>query len=437
MRTTAVVIGAGHAGLAMSQRLTARSVEHVVLDRGDVADSWRTKRWPGLRLLTPNWMLTLPGQPAGHPDPDGFLPAPEVADLVNRYARRIAAPVRTRTTVRSVRRSHHGYQVCTDDDAWLADAVVLATGAATVPVIPACAAALPASVEQRTAYGYRGPDSLPEGGVLVVGASATGVQLAAELRQAGRPVTLAVGEHVRLPRTYRGRDIFWWLQRVGVLAERYDEVDDLARARRLPSPQLTGSAVPVDLAALAATGVRLVGRLASVDAGVARFSGSLRNVCALADLKQARLLARADEWATAAGLDDELPPPSRPERTPVPDRPCLALDLAAGDITTVLWATGFRPDHSWLHLPVLDAAGRLRHDGGVVTHAARLYALGLPLLRTRASTYIHGAAADSEALADRLVSDLARRNSPDVSVHRVRWSRTAVAQVSGGGDEGT
>ncbi|MEP7112032.1 MAG: NAD(P)/FAD-dependent oxidoreductase [Ilumatobacteraceae bacterium] len=408
MRTTTVVIGAGHAGLAMSQRLTERAVEHVVLDRGEVADSWCTKRWPGLKLLTPNWMLGLPGQPAEHPDPNGFMAAPEVADLLRRYARRVAAPIRQHTTVRSVRRGRHGYEVRTDDDTWQTEAVVLATGASSVPVVPGYATALPPSVAQCTAFDYRGPDSIYDGGVLVVGASATGVQLARELRRAGRPVTLAVGEHVRLPRTYRGRDIFWWLHAMRVLAERHDVVDDLARARRLPSPQLSGSAAPVDLASLAADGVRLVGRLAAVDGGIARFSGSLRNVCALADLKAARFLARADEWARDAGLDDALLPPTRPDRTPVPDRPCLAIDLTKGDVRTVVWATGFRADHSWLELPVFDRWGRLCHDGGAVTDAPGLYALGLPMLRTRASTYIHGAAADTEALSTQLLSHLGR-----------------------------
>jgi putative flavoprotein involved in K+ transport len=408
VRTTAVVIGAGHSGLAMSQRLTERSVEHVVIDRGDVADSWSTKRWPGLRLLTPNWMLGLPGQPAGQRELDGFSTAPEVADLVRGYARRVAAPVRSHTTVRSVRRGCRSYEVGTDDGTWHAHAVVLATGANSVPVVPGLAAALPRFVTQCTAFDYRGPDSISDGGVLVVGASATGVQLAGELRRAGRPVTLAVGEHVRLPRSYRGRDIFWWLHSTGVLAERHDEVDDLARARRLPSPQLTGSAVPVDLATLVDDGVRLVGRLAAVDDGIARFSGSLRNAIALADLKMARFLGRADEWARNVGLDDDLPASARPEQTPVPDRPCLALDLAAADVRTVVWATGFRPDHSWLDLPVLDRWGRLRHDGGVVPDAPGVYALGLPMLRTRASTYIHGAAADTEALADHLVARLGR-----------------------------
>jgi putative flavoprotein involved in K+ transport len=351
-------------------------------------------------------MLGLPGQPAEHPQPDGFLTAPEVADLVRGYARGVAAPVRPHTIVRSVRQGRRGYEVRADGDTWQTSAVVLATGGSSVPVVPGCAAALPPSVTQLTAFDYRGPDSISDGGVLVVGASATGVQLAGELRRAGRPVTLAVGEHVRLPRTYRGRDIFWWLHATGVLAERHDEVDDLARARRLPSPQLAGSAVPVDLASLVTEGVRLVGRLAAVEGGIARFSGSLRNVCALADLKMARFLARADEWARNAGLDDDLPAPERPERTPMPDRPCVALDLAAADVRTVVWATGFRPDHSWLDLPVLDRWGRLRHDGGVVTDAPGVYALGLPMLRTRASTYIHGAAADTEALADHLVARL-------------------------------
>jgi putative flavoprotein involved in K+ transport len=404
MRTTAVVIGAGHAGLSMSQRLTERSIDHVVLERGEVADSWRTKRWPGLKLLTPNWMLELPGQPAGPSDPDGFLSAPEVATLMRSYADHVAAPVHPHTTVRSLRPARDGYEIWTNNEPFEAHAVVIATGANAVPIVPGLAAALPPSVAQCTAFDYRGPNSIADGGVLVVGASATGVQLAAELQRSGRPVTLAVGEHVRLPRSYRGRDIFWWLNATGVLAERNDEVDDLARARRLPSPQLSGSALPVELASLVSEGVQLVGRLAAVDGGIARFSGSLRNVCALADLKMKRFLDRADEWAKTVSLD--LPFAIRPQPTPVPDTPTLALDLTTGAVRTVVWATGFRPDYSWLELPVLDGSGRLRHHNGVVTEAPGLYALGLPMLRTRASTYIHGAASDTEAVADRLVAHL-------------------------------
>ncbi len=406
MRTSAVVIGAGHAGLAMSHRLTARGVDHVVLDRGRIGESWRSKRWPGLRLLTPNWMLGLPGQPAGQPDLDGYLTATDVALLVGAYAERVAAPVRTNVEVRTVRRVGHSYDVATDDGAWRADAVVLATGAAASPVVPGYAAGLSESIAQRTPFEYQGPASVPDGGVLIVGASATGVQLAAELRAAGRPVTLAVGEHVRLPRRYRGRDVFWWMHSTGTLDARHDEVDDLSRVRRLPSPQLIGSSVPVDLGSLVDAGVRLTGRLVGIDRDVARFSGSLRNVCALADLKMDRFLLRADEWATRSGFDAALEAPERFARTPVPNRPVLSLDLGADGIRTVVWATGFRPDHSWLGLPVFDRHGRIRHHGGVVADATGLYVLGLPMLRTRASTYIHGAAADTAVLADHLVTTL-------------------------------
>jgi putative flavoprotein involved in K+ transport len=217
-------------------------------------------------------------------------------------------------------------------------------------------------------------------------------------------VTLAVGEHVRLPRRYRGRDIFWWLEATGLLAERYDQIDDLTRARHLPSPQLTGTpqATTTDLNTLTAQGIRIVGRLGRVIDGVAQFSGSLANTCTLADLKMNRFLNRADKWATASRLDGDLPPPHRFAPTHVDPRSPLELDLASGEITTVLWATGFRPDHSWLDIPVRDRTGRIRHDGGVVTDAPGLYLLGMPVLRTRASTYIHGAATDSDALAGHL-----------------------------------
>jgi putative flavoprotein involved in K+ transport len=258
---------------------------------------------------------------------------------------------------------------------------------------------------------YRDPGQLPDGGVLIVGASATGVQLASEIHRSGRPVTLAVGEHVRLPRSYRGRDIFWWLEATGLLAERYDEIDDIIRARHLPSPQLTGTheTTMTDLNSLTAQGVRIVGRLGRIVDGLAQFSGSLPNICALADLKMNRFLNRADEWAATSGLDGELPPPHRFAPTYVdPDTP-LELDLTSGEITTVLWATGFRPDHSWLDIPVKDRTGRIRHDGGVVTGAPGLYILGMPVLRTRASTYIHGASADSDVLASHLHSILSSR----------------------------
>jgi putative flavoprotein involved in K+ transport len=404
IQTTAVVVGAGHAGLAMSRRLTDRSIDHVVLERGEVANSWRTQRWPSLRLLTPNWQMRLPGHHYAGDDPDGFMPTAGVVSTLTGYARLVGAPVRTGTTVHALCAVPQGFEIQADDDLLHARAVVLATGACARPAIPAIADAVPPSITTLTPLAYRDPGQLPDGGVLVVGASATGVQLAAEIHRSGRPVTLAVGEHVRLPRTYRGRDIFWWLEATGLLAERYDQIDDLTRARHLPSPQLTGTpqAVTTDLNSLIALGVRMVGRLGRVADGVAQFSGSLANTCALADLKMNRFLNRADEWATASGLDDELPPSHRFAPTHVDSRAPLELDLTNGQITTVVWATGFRPDHSWLDIPVRDRKGHIRHDGGVVTGAPGLYVLGLPVLRTRASTYIHGADTDSAALADHL-----------------------------------
>ena len=407
--TPAVIIGAGHAGLAMSRRLTERSIEHVVLERGEVANSWRTQRWPSLRLLTPNWQTRLPGYHYAGDDPDGYLPAADVAATITRYARLVGAPVRTATAVRTVRATPQGFEIQANDDILHARAVVLATGACSLPAIPRGGYAVPPPVTTLTPLTYRDPGQLPEGGVLVVGASATGIQLAAEIHASGRPVTLAAGEHVRLPRSYRGRDIFWWLEATGLLAERYNEIDDLTRARHLPSPQLTGTPAAItDLNALAAQGVRIVGRLGRIADGVAQFSGALANTCALADLKMNRFLNRADAWAKAAGLRG-LPPPRRFEPTRVDPGAPLELDLSSGEITTVLWATGLRPDHSWLDIPVRDRAGHIRHDGGVVTGAPGLYVLGLPVLRTRASSYIHGAAADSEALAGHLHAFLSSR----------------------------
>jgi putative flavoprotein involved in K+ transport len=414
MRSTAVVIGAGHTGLAMSRRLTERSIDHVVLERGEVANSWRNQRWPSLRLLTPNWQTRLPGFSYSGGDPDGFMPVDGVVATITRYARLISAPVRTGVTVHAVRAAPQGFQIRAGDGLLHARTVVLATGACNLPAIPGAAAAVPPSITTLTPLTYHDPGQLPDGGVLVVGASATGVQLAAEIHRSGRSVTLAVGEHVRLPRTYRGRDIFWWLQATGLLAERFDQIDDLTRARHLPSPQLTGTPAAVtDLNTLAAQGVRIVGRLGGITGGVAQFSGSLANTCALADLKMNRFLNRADQWATAAGLDDDLPVPHRFAPTHIDPHSPLQLDLTRGEITTVLWATGFRPDYSWLDVPVRDRAGHIRHEGGVAD-APGLYLLGMPVLRTRASTYIHGAAADTQALADHLHAFLSsqRRSQP-------------------------
>jgi putative flavoprotein involved in K+ transport len=406
LKTTTIVVGAGHSGLAMSRCLADRSIDHVVLERGEVADSWRTQRWDSMRLLTPNWMTRLPGSAYRGDDPDGYLAASEVVQLIERYAKDTAAPVRANTTVTSVRQTERGYVVHTDQDTWHARSVVLAPGASTVAKVPALQHSVPAGITTLTPADYRNPSQLPDGGVLVVGASASGIQIAAELHRSGRHVTLAVGEHVRMPRTYRGKDILWWMDAAGLLDERYDQIPDLARARNLPSMQLAGSPdrATVDLNSLSQLGVQLVGRLAGIRDGTAQFSGSLPNMFALADLKLGRLLDNIDTWAGEADLDTSAPPQRfAPTAAPVPAP--LTLDLRSGAIRTILWATGFRPDLSWLDVPVLDRRGQVRHDGGV-TASPGLYLMGMPFLRRRKSSFIDGAAADAADLSGHLTHQL-------------------------------
>lgn len=336
-----------------------------MLERGDVANSWRRERWDSLRLLTPNWQSRLPGYQYDGPDPDGFMTSSDVVDFLARFARMAAAPVRAHTTVTSVNRTDDGYHVTTDQGIWRCRCLVLATGACNTPSVPAVREGVPASIPCFTPFDYRNPDQLPQGGVLVVGASATGVQLADEIHRSGRRVMLSVGEHVRLPRTYRGRDVLWWMDASGVWNQRYDEIDDLARARRLPSPQLVGTPqrTTLDLNALSGAGVELVGRLAAVRNGRALFSGGLRNQFALADLKMNRLLDTFDRWARAHAADADVEPPARFEPTRAGDGSRIDLDLTSGEIRSIVWATGFRPDYTWLHAPVVDPKGHLRHEG--------------------------------------------------------------------------
>jgi len=402
-----VVIGAGHSGLAMSAFLSQHGVEHVVFERGQVANSWRRERWDSLRLLTPNWLSRLPGHRYDGDDPHGFMSLPEVIAFIDDYARVIAAPVMSGVTVTSVTEEDDGYRVRTDSRDWRCRCVVLANGAFGIANVPAMATALPPSVRSLTPAEYRRPQDLEDGGVLVVGASSTGVQLADEIQRSGRQVTLAVGEHIRLPRNHRGRDIQGWLESLGILDQRIDEVDDVVRVRRVPSPQLVGSRehTTLDLNALTARGVELVGRLAGLRDGRALFSGSLRSHCAMADLKQQRLLASIDRWIEHHPYRVDLRDAATIVPTWLPDRPRLALDFARERVRTVLWATGFRPDYSWLHLPVLDAKGQLQHEGGIVK-APGVYALGLNFMRRRKSSFMHGAEDDVRELGYELLAHL-------------------------------
>jgi putative flavoprotein involved in K+ transport len=409
MKISTVIVGAGQAGLAMSHCLSERSVPHVILERGEVANSWRRERWDSLRLLTPNWQSRLPGFAYSGPSADGFMSMQDVIAYLDDYAAFSDAPIEERTEVLNVTSDAGGYRIGTTRGEWVCENLVLATGACNVANVPACAKAAPAGLIQITALDYRNPDQLMPGGVLVVGASASGLQIAREIRQAGHEVILAVGEHIRMPRHYRGRDIQSWMDLAGVHSARTDEVEDIERARRLPSLQLCGSSASqfMDLNSLRSDGIQIAGRLADVRGGKALFSGSLANQCALSDLKMNRLLAQLDDWIEAQRWQDDLPPPERFAPTDVPEAPKLSLSLTDSHIRTIVWATGFRPDYSWLQLPVLDRKGRLEHRDGHV--GPGLYALGLPFMRRRNSTLIDGVGKDAAELADHIATRKDRR----------------------------
>jgi putative flavoprotein involved in K+ transport len=397
----------------MSRCLSDRSIDHAVLERGEVAHTWRTERWDSLRLLTPNWQSRLPGFGYIGDDPDGYRTLAEVIEFIASYADAISAPVITHTTVWSVRHADSGYLVRTDQGDWQCRAVVIASGACNIADVPAIASKVPRSIMQLTAREYRNPDQLPCGSVLVVGASSSGTQIAKEVNHSDHPVILSVGEHIRAPRVYRGKDLEWWMDAAGLLDERYDEVDNIARARRVPSLQLAGTPdrSTLDINALTAMGVKLVGRLAGIsENGRAQFSGSLRAMCALSDLKMGRLLDRIDEWAQRNGFDAAASQPHRLPPTRVEPAPPVDMNLASGEIKALIWATGYRPDYSWLEVPVIDRKGRIRHDGGVVSSPG-MYLMGTQFMRRRKSALIDGAGDDARDLSAHLRSYLDSRHA--------------------------
>jgi putative flavoprotein involved in K+ transport len=403
-RTNTVIVGAGQCGLAMSHELSRRSIDHVVLERGRIGNSWRTERWDSLRLLTPNWLNGLFGHMPS--DPDGYMPAADFAKDLATAAAGFSAPVMERTPVISVRAWDNGYMVQTGQGALGCASVVLATGACGLPRVPAFASSLPTSVTQFTSLSYRNPSQLPDGSVLVVGASASGLQIARELTLSGRRVTLAVGQHTRLPRVCRGADILTWMHLVGVLDTPFTRVDDLERLRRQPSLTLLGDPErpDLDLNALQALGAEIAGRLVAVTEARVWFSGSLANLCASSDLKMNRLLDRIDAWVLASGFEELVDPSERFAPTQIPDDPILSLDLRAQGVGSVIWATGYTPDHSFVDLPVFDRKGRIRHHGGVVGNG--IYVMGLPYMRTARSSHISGAQRDARALARHLAGSL-------------------------------
>jgi putative flavoprotein involved in K+ transport len=406
-RIHTVIIGAGQAGLATSRCLTDRGIEHVILERGRVAQRWRD-RWESLRLLSPNWMTRLPGWRYRGSNPDGFMTREEVVGLLRDYATSFDAPVEEETEVLRVEPTAEEWRVETDRESWIARNVVIATGHCQAANLPAVATSVPANLMQVTTIDYRSPDQLPEGGVLIVGASASGVQLAREIARTGRSVVISAGRHTRVPRRYRGRDIFYWLDRGGSLARPRSDVRDPELASHEPSLQLAGNedGENIGLAELAAEGVALAGRLAAFEHGRARFADDLPLSVAQADRQLGALLSRVDRHIEAHGLAHSLSPAEPLARVPV-EQALREIDLDAAEIRSVVWATGYSRSYRWLSAPVLGPNGEVQQTRGR-TAAAGLYILGLQFMIRRNSSFIDGVGRDAEEIAEQIAAGSGR-----------------------------
>ena len=404
-----LIIGGGQAGLAMSHCLTAQGIDNVVLERGSIAHRWTSARWPSLRLLTPGWMTRLPGQQLASAA-DGFLEAADLADRLKQYVAIKALPVVENVDVLALEHLGERFRAVTSRGAWVAKSVVVATGACDRPRIPVWGSQLSPSIFQLASTQYCGSDDLPDGGVLVVGASATGIQLASELAAAGRKTVLAAGSHVRSPRRYRGRDLFDWLDACGFLAEKTPANRAPAELMAQPSMQLIGSDDDreIDLFGLADQGVAIAGHAQSALGSSVVFEDDLLPGMRLAQVRRDRLLSRIDAFIAETGIE-------APKDLRAYDKGKLlfplggAIDLKAQGINTVLWATGYRRDYSWLHLDACSADGELRQSGGVC-EVPGLFALGLPFMRHRASSFIDGVGRDAEALAPAIAAHLGASN---------------------------
>ncbi|MGH6760567.1 MAG: NAD(P)-binding domain-containing protein [Phyllobacterium sp.] len=407
-RTEIIVVGAGQAGLAMSHCLSQRGIEHAVLERGRIGERWQSERWDSLRLLTPNWMARLPGGGYRGPDPHGFMTMFETVRFLKDYAHAIGAPVEDGTAVISASLAGSGYHIVTDRGEWSARGLVVATGHCDVSSVPIVAENLSPHILQVAPNGYRRPDQLPDGGVLVVGASATGIQLAEEIHESDRRVTLSAGKHTRLPRFYRGRDILWWLDQLGSLRKPRSEMPHGAVLREEPSLQLIGSPEhrSIDLAALRAIGVRLVGRLSGMDGTRARFDGDLCETTAAADRRLTRILGKIDTAiGSAVRGEAETQEPTEPVLL---HADTVEIDLEQAGIKSVVWATGYRRLYPWLKIPVLDRQGEIVNESGICP-VPGLYVLGLNFLRRRNSSFIDGVGHDAEALAAHIAAYLVRQ----------------------------
>ncbi|MBO0902943.1 flavin-containing monooxygenase [Jiella sonneratiae] len=398
-----LVIGAGQAGIATSEHLGRAGVPHLVLERARIAERWRSERWDSLVANGPAWHDRFPGMAFDGLDPDAFAPKEAVADYFVAYAERIGAPVRCGVAVTAVRREpgRPGFLVETASGSYRADNVVAATGPFQRPVIPEIAAGLP-GVLQIHSSGYRNPDQLPAGAVLVVGAGSSGVQIAEELCRAGRRVYLSVGPHERPPRAYRGRDFVWWL---GVLGKWDAQTPEAGAEHVTIAVSGARGGRTIDFRRLAAEGITLVGRTETVRDGVAGFAPDLCETIARGDASHAALLDEADAYVVRYGLDlPEEPEARRIEADPASlTDPIRDLDLAAAGVSAIVWATGYAPDYGWLHLDAFDAAGRPRHRRGVSPEPG-LYFVGLPWLSRRGSSFIWGVWHDARFVADHIAT---------------------------------
>lgn len=403
-----VVIGGGHAGLAMSYCLKQAGIEHVVLEAERVAHSWRSKRWDTFCLVTPNWQCTLPGHPYDGDDPDGFMLKGEIVDYVERYARKYELPVREGVRVHELssasteRGPSAGFSIETSEGTLRAAQVVVATGAYHVPFIPKSAAGFPASILHLHSESYRNPDALPEGAVLVVGSGQSGAQIAEDLQLAGRKVHLCVGSAPRCARRYRGRDVTAWLDLMGYYDIPYDAHPDRDQVRDKTNHYVTGrgGGRDIDLRAFAREGMKLYGTLLDAAEGVLHFAADLEANLDDADDVYGRINRSIDQFIEKQGID--APPgevyvaPWRPEQLD------LTLDLVQAGISSVVWSVGFRSDFSWVKCPVVDERGHVRHERGR-TEVPGLYFLGLPWLYSWGSGRFFGVGRDAEHLLEAIL----------------------------------
>ena len=403
-RTDVIIIGAGQAGLAMSRCLTEMGIDHVLLERGQVGERWRSERWDSLRLLTPNWMTRLPHCPSHGQNPQGFMRSRHFVQFLEDYRLSFAAPVQSQTRIVSVTLQGNGYLVETDRGDWQARSVIIATGTCDRPFIPQMAGHLSEHIHQITPGQYRRANLLPVGKVLVVGASATGIQLAEEIHRSGRDVTIAVGRHVPVPRHYRGRDIMEWLDLCGFLRDlRKSDADPHAMIRQ-PSLQLIGNLEgrSIDLQLLQQQGVRIVGRATGASEDAMQFAMDIKAECRAARERRNRLLARIDAYVASNDINAPEEADARRAATPVA-RPVGTINLRQEGIRTIVWATGYRREYPWLKVPVVSSLGEIENHGGE-TPSPGLFTLGLPFMRHRASTFIDGVGRDAEYLATRIAA---------------------------------